>query len=187
MDDFLEWLGKYAPLIVSICAIAYTGISLAAARRHSKISVRPHLAVASDVDRVGSEVTVTWVLANNGLGPAFVDHFEVIVGDYAFVPHDYEEVLEALAIFMADASMIRDKCYALVVRKGHIMSKDSQVKIGTLVFHAPSKRDLQKLHLEVHLVIRYRSAYNEKFLYDTRAFLPAIPNKVPARITTRKS
>lgn len=77
MQASLTFLSQHGGLIVAVCAVFVSTLSLHLQRRHNRLSVRPKLHFARGHTKTAAPYR--WHLNNSGVGPAIIKQFEVTI------------------------------------------------------------------------------------------------------------
>lgn len=179
MDELVVWVDKYAALFVSICALFYTGLQAHYTRRTAMIAVRPQLTTfttyETKIESPGSYlVTFVAELRNSGLGPANIESFEVLLAGKPVVADMPDQLIGEIAKYL-QADMLAQYSYAGLVRKGHVLSKEEKMILGRIVVRNPSPELTAKIRDNIHVRVEYSSAYQERFIYDSRVHRGLMP------------
>lgn len=162
--DLSLWISG-AGVVVALCALGLTIWQAHIARKHNKLSVRPHLCTWRNSDDNKGSFQV--LLMNNGLGPAFIESFDVYL-DGELIPGNYEEpIRELLRRLFPDEKYTSHQAF---VGKHHAMPANSKLEIVRFAFDDPSPKHLEQVRKgfeRADLVVKYQSAYEEKFCLKT--------------------
>ncbi|MCP5268115.1 MAG: hypothetical protein H6943_03635 [Zoogloeaceae bacterium] len=163
------WVSDNAAGIVALLAMFATAYQAYVARVHNRISVRPQLATTSGTYTVPEGVRVTALLHNAGLGPAFIESFEILVGDKAHPVVNPDDVI-ALVSKSIGTRVIHWTCH--VLRKGTLLRAGEDITVADILFSAPktleAAEQFQTQVENLQLLVRYRSLYGERAEYDSR-------------------
>lgn len=168
MEELLDFLRANAALMVSALAVLLTAYSVWATRRHNRLMVQPRLSAWSDThqDRATNVTVFEVKLRNSGLGPAFIQKFEVTLDDTPLkvtTPDDlFARVSEAVP-----ANYTPDPRYCSVLRKGYVMAKDAEIRVVHLGIEQATPAQHEQLK-RFNLRITFESAYGDLYVYDTR-------------------
>lgn len=159
---FFDWVGHHAAEIIALCALFFTAYQAIIQRRHNILSVKPHITTFTHRNKTKTAGQLQLQLMNNGLGPAFIDRFQVyLAGERCEANAAVNSVLgdlsknSSITTLGDDYAMRPDEIRSLLVVTFPIASDE---QFDTV------EQKLNKLDLEVH----YSSAYGEKFVYDSR-------------------
>lgn len=173
LDNAAQFARDYAALLISICALFLTISQSRATRRHNRLTVRPHLTSFTEQTADATRrdlVAVKASLTNNGLGPAFIESFQILVDG---IPVDVEHPSDVNALVEKDfpLDVIADENWYSVLRKGYVLAKDEKVVLAalTVVRTLDVTEEVLRAALDrYHILVRYKSAYGESFVYDSR-------------------
>ena len=158
----MEILISVSSLIIALCAIGLTIWQLNIQREHNKISVKPHLFRMSKRDKVHGVARLQVDLINNGLGPAYIDKFQVFYKSQSCEPEAViSEMLGALAV---DSSIT-------ILGDDYALAQKESVTLMSVVFPAKAKDDISAVSERIDkldLLIEYSSAYEKMEPLDTR-------------------
>lgn len=161
---------EIAAILVSACALFLTIYQAMAARKHNRITVRPHLTTFIDKHSSPDSRRVDVTLSNNGLGPAVIKSFEPLFNGSPTGATDSK----SLEHFVADNLGLQihpSPSYFSFLNPGYIMAADSEMKIASFaVVMSLSMKDeaIQSALSQFEIRITYQSLYEEDFVYDSR-------------------
>ena len=109
-------------------------------------------------------------LMNNGLGPAFIESFQILVDG---IPVDVQDPSDVTALVERDfpLDIVAEENWYSVLRKGYVLAKDEKVVLAALTIVRTldvTEEELQTVLDRFHILVRYKSAYGESFIYDSR-------------------
>lgn len=162
LQTVITFIGEHLSETIAGCALFLTIYQAVSQRRHNRLSVQPHLVTFTHKTRNDKVATVAGQLINKGLGPAFIEKFEM------FIDGKRKEAKEALDIIFEGLN-------------GH----KSQTELGTqyamvagetrdlIVYQFPcsSEEDFKKVlkHFDrLDLRVVYKSGYGKRSTYDSR-------------------
>lgn len=158
----LQWLGNHAAEIIAICALVFTAYQAYVQRKHNVISVKPHITTFVNRNRNDGTGQLSFIIMNNGLGPAFIDKFQAYLsGEPCDAMVAVENLLgghkvnTSVTTLGDDYAMPSGETRALLAVAFPCRSRDELEEMA---------EHLDKLDLELH----YSSAYGERFRYDSR-------------------
>lgn len=168
MDELREFLHGNAALLVSALALLLTLFTARATRANNRLMVQPRLTTFTHTDRNQQTgiTTLEVTLRNSGLGPAFIISYEVLFDGQAVKvdqPGDLFTVLQTAT----QAAFVPNQCYFSTLSKDYVMAKDASVvaaKVAILNAQPSLLEELKRFHLRV----TFESAYEQRFIYDTR-------------------
>ena len=162
MTSLLEWIGKHAAEIIALCAVAFTAYQAIVQRRHNILSVKPHISTFTIRNRAANSARLQILIMNNGLGPAFINKFQVYLSGQPCEPK--AAVGSALKGLSADTSMtVLDDDYAMPA--GEVRS------VLSVTFPCDSEEFFEKVAdrlRKLDLEVLYSSAYGKTFVFDSR-------------------
>ncbi len=156
--------------IIALCALIFTIWQGFQARKHNKLSYRPHLTtwVHSDADKGFYAVD----LINNGLGPALIENF-ILKVDGKIIPGERTEPIEkALKILFPNHNY---NSYYSFVSKGYSMAAKDKRTIVSVQFTNPpfpTREFVEHALNRGDIEISYKSFYNEIFRLSTEEEKP---------------
>jgi len=151
--------------IIALCALIFTIWQGFQARKHNKLSYKPHLTtwVHSDADKGFYKMD----LINNGLGPALIENF-VLKVDGKIIPGERTEPIEkALKILFPNHHYA---VYKSFVAKGYSMAAKDKCTIIAIQFTNPPFPTYEFVESTMNrgdIEISYKSFYNETFRLST--------------------
>lgn len=162
------FIGSNAAIIIALCAVFVAVYQATATRRHSRLSVRPHLAifVTRRHDPKSGELEIN--LINNGLGPAFIKSYDVLVDGSrvdTHAPGKSDAALKEVYKGPYEESSVTN------LGNTYAISKDEKKNLLTLRFPAKSLAEFEETEKEVNRiswVVTYSSIYEENFTLEYR-------------------
>lgn len=151
-------------IIISFGALAISTLSLAAIRKHQKLSVTPHIDIdrvfLPPVDQVGIRVR------NNGIGPAVVESCSIYIDNKKINSNkEFQDFLSKCNAY--------EKVINMWYRKGEIISVGSEewiVKADAESFIDENdhiiidrREDMDNYLSKIKIEIKYSSLYKEKY------------------------
>ncbi len=91
-----EAIAGFSSAVIAICALGLTIWQARIARQYNKLSVRPHLTTWIHFNKTNHVYVVD--LLNNGIGPAFIKDFKLLIDGHAIVGDGYEPIEKALKV-----------------------------------------------------------------------------------------
>lgn len=158
----MELLSKYSAEIIAICALVTTIGHAFIQRRHNRISVKPHLFLFTKQDGTDEKSRLRVLLINNGLGPAFINKFQVLLKGKEC---DLEVAIKSILGTLAENSS------HTILAEDHAMSNKEVEVLLAFLYDATNLKEIKATEekiSELNLLIEYSSAYGEKFVYDSR-------------------
>jgi len=89
-----HWLSENMTVVFAICAMAITIWQGYLTRRHSRLSVKPHLTI--DYTYSNHDFSLEYRLSNNGLGPAIITKYEMIIDEKVVPTDNFNEAKQEL-------------------------------------------------------------------------------------------
>jgi hypothetical protein len=153
--------------VIALCALALSIWQGILAKKHNRLSVRPHLTTRTHSDAEKGLYVVD--LINNGIGPAIIEEFTVKV-DGKRISGDGAEMMEkALRIVFQNLSYRSQQSY---LGMGYVMAPKEQCTVFAVQFTGqplPSKEFVEHAMNRGDLEISYKSFYDEKLpLFTTQ-------------------
>ncbi|MCW8983096.1 MAG: hypothetical protein OQK13_03540 [Gammaproteobacteria bacterium] len=169
LSQIWSWLGCNAAEIIATSAMTFTAYQVIVTRRHNKISVRPHLAESSDRNRKPGEGVLAFVVSNNGLGPAVIKKWEVLLDGEEINISDHDAAESVIR------DLLKEKEFNFTIGtlgEGYVMPSNELKKVLIVHFKCKSDDDFNSVETSLNsldLIIEYESMYGEKFKLDTRS------------------
>lgn len=156
-------IGTITTAIIGICALGLTIYQAALARKHNRLSVRPHLTRFTHRTTEPGKGVLSVDLINKGIGPAFISAFEVYLDDKPItdVKEAVNKILSARQYHQQITSLTDD--YALSA--GELKSL---LTIAVALQDGDSLDQIEKELSRLDLRVDYESAYKESYRLDTR-------------------
>lgn len=158
----MEIYVSVASLFVAVCAVCFTAWQAAIQRKHNRISVKPHLYSLTNRKRGKSQAFLQSILGNNGLGPAYINKFEVYL--------DGERSDPEAAITEVLGDLARNSYWA-VLANDYAMAPNEAKVILEVSFSADTEDAVLQVERELNrldLVVEYSSAYESMPVFDSR-------------------
>lgn len=157
------FLGNNASNFIAISALALTVWQAAIQRKHNRLSTRPHItdSVVSDVDVENKVASIELFLENNGLGPAFINSFDVTLNDRSIT---FEGALKSI--------LANEKCtYTHTsLSSGSSIKQGDKFQLLKIEIPSGNQEDLDRINnksIKSNIEIKYSSIYGESFSYTT--------------------
>jgi hypothetical protein len=151
--------------IIALCALIFTIWQGFQARKHNKLSCRPHLTTWTIIK--ADEGFYSVELVNNGLGPALIEKF-ILKVDGKIIPGERTEpIKKALKILFPNHNYKSEQSF---VSKGYSMAAKDKCNIVTIQFTNPPFPNREFVEHEMNrgdVEIFYKSFYNETFRLST--------------------
>jgi hypothetical protein len=153
-------------VVIALCALGLSVWQGMVARKHNKLSFRPHLTTWSHSDAEKGFYVLE--LINNGIGPAVIEEFSIKV-DGKLISGDGAECIEkALKIVLPNLPYKAQQSY---LAKGYSMAPKERCTVLAVQFLGkplPSKEFVEHAFTRGDLDISYKSFYDEKFQFSTQ-------------------
>lgn len=156
-------VSNYTAEIIAFCALFFTIWQAFTQRKHNKISVKPHLSQINNRDKHNNDARLQVMVANNGLGPAFINKFQIYFNGV--------ECGEAEKAVKNAIGNITDNYSFSTLGDDSAMAQNETKSILSVALQAQSWKDIEELEKklsQLEMVIQYSSAYGEKFTLDSR-------------------
>ena len=163
----LNWEGIAAlsSAAIALCAFGVTIWQVRTSQKHNRLSVKPFLTTWRDFDLDTHHYSIQ--LLNNGVGPAVINSFNIIVDGKAIPGRPSDLVENALKLLFPGCNYVSYHSY---VGPGYIMSPKEQRHLVEIRFSSPNipTPDQVKQNIErARLIIDYESIYAEKYCLDS--------------------
>lgn len=157
-----EWIGRHAAEIIALCAMGFTAYQVIVQRKHNILSVKPHITTFKNRNRNQNSAQLQIVIMNNGLGPAFINKFQIYL---AGQPHEAKaavaSVLKGLQVNTSITTLGDD----------YAMPAGETRNLLSVSFPCKSEEELEAVAEKLNILdleLHYSSAYGKKFVYDSR-------------------
>lgn len=152
--------------IIALSALAYSIWQGIQARKHNRLSFRPHLTTWSHSDAEKGFYAVE--LINNGIGPAVIDEFVIKVDEKRISGEGVEPLEKALKIIFPNLSYQAHHSY---VARGYSMAPKERCTVVAIQFTGhqhPPKEFVEHAINRGDMEIAYKSFYEERFWFSTK-------------------
>ncbi|HGE6060326.1 TPA: hypothetical protein ACGGS8_003611 [Vibrio cholerae] len=153
----MELLSKYASEIIALCALFLTMYQASSQHRQNRISLKPHLDIFTERFFNKGVGRIEIYLINNGLGPAFVDTFDIKLGDKKY------KASEALTALFGDRT---DEFNYTELSKGYAIAHNQRIRLLSVNFPAKAWSEVNALEETINtleLDIQYKSVHGQAF------------------------
>ncbi|AVF95390.1 hypothetical protein AL552_17335 [Vibrio diabolicus] len=153
----MEILSKYASEIIALCALFLTVYQASSQRRQNRISLKPHLDLFTERFFNNGVGRIEIYLINNGLGPAFIETFDIALGDKNYSARD------ALTALFGDRS---DAFNYTELSKGYAIAHNQRIRLLSVNFPAKDWAEVSGLEESINsleLRINYKSVHGQAF------------------------
>lgn len=161
----LQLIASLATVTIALCALGFTIWQGVQTRRHNKLSVTPYLATWTNMDHIKKLYSVE--LLNNGIGPARIKSFSIIIDGQRIDGKGAEPIQNALNILFPDYKYETQQSF---IAGGYWMSEKEKRTLVSIHFLGPSSPSPDKITNALkksQLIIDYDSIYNDKFTLKT--------------------
>ncbi len=158
----MEIIVSTASVVIALCALIFTAWQFYLQRTHNRISVRPHLSMFTTTERHNNEAKLQVLLVNNGLGPAFINHFKVY--------HNGQECEPNAAVF-AVLGDLKENMSVTILGDDYAMPANETRCLLSVTFPALSNENVEQVKDKINsldIVIEYSSVYEKMKPYDSR-------------------
>ena len=158
----MELIVSIASLVVALCALGFTAWQTSVQREHNRVSVRPHLFSFKARDWHNNLAKLQVLLTNNGLGPAFINNFEIYYKGQRY---------EADAAISSALGELSKNSSRTILGNDYAMSANETKVLLAVSFPANSEEKIDEVEAklnELDLLIEYSSAYEKMKPYDSR-------------------
>jgi len=158
----MEILVSISSLIIALCALVFTIWQTYIQRAHNRLSVKPHLFTFTTKDRNNNLARLQVLLKNNGLGPAFINKFQIY--------YKGQECEPDAAINAALGEWAKNSIRTILGEEYAMSEKESEVLLS-VTFPAESDEVVESIEKKINqldLIIEYSSAYEKMETYDSR-------------------
>ncbi|QPK06291.1 hypothetical protein [Vibrio kanaloae] len=153
----MDILSKYASEIIASCALVLTVYQAWSQHRQNCISLKPHLDLFTERFFNNGVGRIEIYLVNNGLGPAFIETFDIALGDNSY------SVKEALTALFGDRS---DAFNYTELSKGYAIAHNQRIRLLSVNFPAKDWAEVNGLEESINslkLSINYKSVHGQAF------------------------
>ncbi|EGQ7830716.1 hypothetical protein [Vibrio parahaemolyticus] len=153
----MEILSQYASEIIALCALFLTVYQASSQRRQNRISLKPHLDLFTERHFNNGVGRIEIYLINNGLGPAFIETFEITLGDKNYNAKD------ALTVLFGNRS---DEFNYTELSKGYAIAHNQRIRVLSVNFLAKDWAEVNGLEESIsslELSINYKSVHGQLF------------------------
>ena len=159
MNEWLTLLADHGEWIVALCALGVSGWTIAAQRRHNRLSVQPRLHITKGHTETAAYI---WHLRNYGVGPAVIKDFRINIDGTELC---FPSMRGLNAALNGLGCQDYDQCYGF--RLGEYLQANSEV---VLLSFPSEKADAIQNHLpKILWRIRYESIYGAPQVLEVKA------------------
>ena len=158
-----ETFGENAAEVIALCALGLTSYQAYLSRAHNRLSLKPHLTRFTHRSRNLGQGVLAFQVLNNGVGPAFITSFEILLDGNSVSDID-QALKEVLGVkkFNSTVATLGTDYSMLAGEKREILILAFRLEGGEELSEIEGKLD------RFDLVIEYQSVYGEKAILDTR-------------------
>ena len=159
--NFVNW-----SLVVAMIAVGISSWQMWVQRKHNRVSVTPHLSEHTRTSVNNGVISLQFNVANNGIGPAFINSFTVLHNGKKL---DKDTDVPKLVAERSGMNVVDRSTHWLA--KGASLAVNEKLTLFSLDVRQGSKclkQELETAFNEYDLVIEYSNAYKERFVFDTR-------------------
>lgn len=160
-----EIITGMSSVFIALCAFFFSIWQGIQARRHNRLSFRPHLATSDYSDT--SKGVYSIELNNNGLGPAVITDFILYVDGRRMSGDGAKPIEKALKILFQDYPY---RSQHTGLGDGYVMAAKDKCNILAIKFIGPlipSEEFVEHAFNRGDIEILYKSFYEEKFHFST--------------------
>jgi hypothetical protein len=163
----LEWqvITGISSCIIALCALIFTICQGIQARKHNKLSYRPHLTRWAHLNAEKGYYAVD--LINNGLGPALIENFFIKVDGKVISGEGAEPIEKTLKILFPSHNYKSQQSF---LAKGYSMAAKERSNIVAVQFMnqpLPTREFVEHAMNRADMEIIYKSLYEETFRLST--------------------
>ncbi|NCT40973.1 MAG: hypothetical protein GW778_04850 [Alphaproteobacteria bacterium] len=181
MSEILNSIWSFTSLywegIAAISAILLTAIHIRSVVRHNKLSVRPFLGTSTHTysykDKEGNDWIVhEYYLGNQGLGPAEIVNFCTYYKNELLAKNNISKTNEDV-ISLCQKHFSKSGINVYSYTSGGVIPAGVQTRL--LRLELPVSKEEEQQHLSnfldnFHLVIDYKSFYNQSYCFDSDTY-----------------
>lgn len=164
-NDDWQVITGISSAVIALCALVFSIWQGIVARRHNRLSVRPHLSTWTH--RVAEKGFYSIEVINNGIGPAIIEEFTIKVDGKTVTGNGVEAVENVLKILFPGVPYEANhghlsKDYSMVAKE-----RCELIKVQFLGKPVPSEQVVEHAMNRCDLEITYKSFYGEAFHFST--------------------
>ena len=152
--------------IIALCALVFSLWQGAQARKHNRLSFRPHLTTWTHNNLDKGLYAVEPL--NNGIGPAVIENFALKIDGQQIAGDGTAPIETALKILFPNFSYQSNNSY---LAKNYSMAPNERCVVVSVEFsgpHFPSPEAVEHALNRADLKITYKSFYEERFYYSSQ-------------------
>lgn len=163
IETSIGTIGTLTTAVIGLCALGLTIYQAVLARRHNRLSVRPHLTRFTNLTTQPGRGMLSVDLINKGIGPAFISAFAVYLDGNPIT--DVESAVKKIL----PARQYHHQITMLTTE--YALSAGESKSLLTIAITLHDGENLDRLEKELNrldLRVDYESAYKESYRLDTR-------------------
>ena len=169
MEKIVDWnlISGVSSAIIALCALGLTIQQTRISQRHNKLSVQPHLTTWIHSDHSSHFYTVD--LLNNGIGPAFIKEFKILIDGQPLTGEGTEPIEKALKVLFPNYQYTSRQAF---VDAGYSMAVNETRQVAIVKFEGinlPTPEEVEQSIKRASLLITYTSIYDEIFKLDSNS------------------
>jgi len=152
--------------VIALCALGLSIWQGVLARKHNRLSFRPHLTTWTHSD--AEKGVYVFEIINNGIGPAIIEEFSIKVDGKLISGEGAESIEKALKITIPNLPYKAQQSY---LGTGYVMAAKERCTVFAVQFSGqplPSKDLVEYAFNRGDLEISYKSFYGERFPFSTQ-------------------
>jgi hypothetical protein len=165
ISSFWNWLSNNASNVIAICAFGATFWQAHLTRKHNKLSVKPYLTTWTTMSSDGYSVLK---IINNGIGPAHIKSFKILVDGQKMVGEALEPHDKCLKLLFPE---YKYDWYGSYLGVGYMMRSHEERDLIAIKFigeKMPEQVEVEHRAKRVQILIKYESIYKEEDDYDSQ-------------------
>jgi hypothetical protein len=158
----VETVLSVSSFFVALCAFFLTVWQFSVQRRHNRISVKPHLIKTSRTTKRDNLACLEIILINNGLGPAYIDNFQIL---YKGKICDPDKTLKTVL-----GSLMRNSSIT-ILGDDYAVSEKQVIVLLSIIFSFQAENEIEAVTKKLNdfdVLIDYSSAYEKLASLDSR-------------------
>lgn len=163
----VDWISitGVSSVVIALCALGYTIWQGKQTQNHNKLSLRPHLTTWSH--HYSNRGSYAVEIINNGLGPALIESFTIKIDNKVIAGNGLQPIEKALKILFPNQKYESQQAY---MGNGYSMAPKERCEVLSIQFiepHSLTQEVIEHTLDRADLIIRYKSFYEEKFLFSS--------------------
>ncbi|WP_131826059.1 hypothetical protein [Salinivibrio kushneri] len=164
-----QLLGENASEIIALCALGLTSYQAYISRAHNRLSLKPHLTRFTHRSRQPDHGVLVFEIMNNGVGPAFINSFEILL--------DGKRVQNLDGALQKALGQRQSNSTVATLGDDYAMPAGEKREILILAISLSDGEDLSGIEETLKrfdLIVEYQSVYGERAKLDTRTEKPIV-------------